>query len=61
MVTRKNTFKRIELRKQSAANRQAERNLRTPAQQIERLDQMFGAGVGAKKERVRLLALMRAV
>ena len=31
-----------------------ERAKRTPQQQIERLDQMFGKGEGAKKERAKL-------
>jgi len=61
MPTRKSNFKSIERRKQGAANRLAERNLRTPQQQWDRLDQLLGVGIGARKERTRLRALMGAV
>ena len=40
---------------ESAAARQGERELRTPAQQLRRLDDLLGKGVGAEKERSRLL------
>lgn len=55
MATRKNNFKNVERRKQNAANRQAERNLLTPEQQLQKLDQKFGVGKGATRERKRLL------
>lgn len=61
MSTRWSNQKSVDRRKQGAANRQAERNLLTPAQQIDRLNQKFGAGVGARKERTRLRALIGAV
>lgn len=45
---------RAEQRQIAAAARQAARAELTPAQQLARLDQLFGAGVGAKRERARL-------
>lgn len=61
MPTRINTFKRVEDRKTKATQRKAARDLLSPAQQLEKLDQLFGIGVGAKKERARLRALIGAV
>ena len=42
------------LRRAKAEERDAERSKRTPRQQLQRLDEMFGVGRGAKKERARL-------
>lgn len=61
MPTRTNTFKRVENRKNKADQRKQARNFLSPAQQIEVLDQRFGVGVGARKERTRLRALIGAV
>lgn len=61
MPTRKNNVKSIERRKRNVLNRQEERNLRTPIQQIERLDQLLGVNVGARYERAKLRALIAAV
>lgn len=61
MATRVNTFRRIENRKTKADQRKQARDLLSPAQQIEKLDQLFGVGVGAKRERIRLRALVGGV
>mgnify|MGYP006118843759 CR=1 FL=1 len=44
----------VEDRREQALRMQEERATRSSAQQIERLDKMFGKGKGAKKERARL-------
>lgn len=49
-----------EKRAKSAQQRQAEAEKRTPAEQIARLDKMFGVGQGAKKERAKLAKRMKA-
>jgi hypothetical protein len=41
--------------REEAEVRQAERDKRTPQEQIARLDRILGEGVGAKKERAKLL------
>lgn len=46
---------RFELRKKSADERKSDRGKRTSEQQIAILDKKFGKGVGAKRERERLL------
>ena len=61
MPTRKNNFKSIERRKQGAIARQTERENRTPIQQIERLDQLLGIDVGARRERTKLRAIAHGV
>ena len=61
MPTRKNSEKNIENRKRGANERQVLRSLLSPAQQIEVIDQRFGVGLGARKERAKLRALMVAV
>lgn len=45
---------RRDARVSGAALRKEERDLRTPQQQLERLDKLLGVGIGAKKERARL-------
>ena len=47
-------MKSADLKREEANARQAERNKRTPQQQINRLDDMLGKDVGANKERLRL-------
>ena len=42
------------LRRAKAEERDAERIKRTPRQQLQRLDEMFGVDQGATKERARL-------
>lgn len=42
-------------KRQRAEQRQAERAARTPEQQLDRLDKMFGINQGAQRERARLL------
>ena len=44
----------LEQRRSSAAERQAAADLRTPQQQLARLDHMYGKGQGAAKERAKL-------
>jgi hypothetical protein len=46
---------RAELRKARAAEREAARENMSPADKLEALDKRLGAGVGAKKERARLV------
>ena len=46
-----------ELRRQQAAERQAERVKRSAAQQVKELDQRLGVGTGAVQERKRLAAV----
>ena len=48
------------LKRQEAEKRQAERDKRTPQEQIDLLDKSFGKGVGAKKERAKLAKLIDA-
>lgn len=43
-----------EFRQKEARERQAGRDELTPKEQLKKLDQMLGAGKGAKKERARL-------
>jgi hypothetical protein len=45
-------------KKESAKARQLEADERTPEQQLQRLDRMFGAGLGAKKERAKIAKRM---
>jgi hypothetical protein len=58
MPTRKNAKERIELRRATASELKQARDARTPAQQLEVLDNRLGAGVGAVKERERLQHLI---
>jgi hypothetical protein len=46
---------KAEYRKKSALERAEERAKLTDEQQLDRLDQMFGKNIGAKKERAKLL------
>ena len=46
-------------RQVAAAQRQDEARKRTPAQQLSRLDELFGPGLGATKERARLEKVVR--
>jgi len=55
-MSRMNCRHRRETRHEAALLRQAERNERTDQEQLERLDSVFGPGLGAQKERARLLA-----
>jgi len=43
-------------KREDATQRQAERDERSPGTQLRRLDTLLGAGVGAKKERAKLVA-----
>jgi len=45
----------LETRQAAALDRKTARALRTDVQQIARLDQAFGVGMGAKRERERLI------
>ena len=55
----KSRSRRADLREE-AEQRAAERESRTPQQQLQRLDKLLGEGVGAKKERARLAKLIKA-
>lgn len=48
------------VRHDDAIRLQEERSLRSPQQQLAVLDQHLGAGLGAKKERARLMAKIAA-
>ncbi len=48
-------------KQQDASDRHAERAARSPAEQLRLLDQRFGKGVGATKERARLIARVAAM
>lgn len=49
----------LELRREDAKKRKEERDRRSPQQQLDLLDQRLGRGIGAKKERERLLNQIR--
>jgi|688.fasta_scaffold591283_2 hypothetical protein len=51
--------KSLLLKQQEAKERQSERNKRSPKDQISHLDSIFGKDLGAKKEREKLLALIK--
>jgi hypothetical protein len=53
-------MKSIEEKRQEAQARQELRNERTPAQQLALLDERFGPGKGAKRERTRLEAIINS-
>lgn len=48
----------VEARQRKADERQKIRDARTPKEQLKALDERLGVGQGAKKERVRLQALI---
>lgn len=54
MTTRKNHTDYVEARKFIVEQNKQLRLERTPQQQLEKLDKLFGVRVGAKKERLRL-------
>lgn len=51
---KKTTFPDVRRRQEAAAARKAVSDARPPQEQLQRLDQAFGVGVGAKKERAKL-------
>lgn len=59
MSKNRSRSRRAEL-KEEADQRAAERETRTPQQQLQRLDKLLGEGVGAKKERARLARLIES-
>ncbi len=56
-----NKRRRLEQRREEAVSRQAERDSRTPEEQLEKLDLLLGVGEGAKKERARLHRIIEEV
>ena len=48
-----------QVKREQATKLAAQRNSRTPAQQVKELDARLGVGIGAKKERARLDKLMQ--
>lgn len=48
-------------KREAAEARQAESNKLSPQQRLARLDEQFGPGLGAKKERAKLAALVAKV
>ena len=59
MSKNRSRSRRAEL-KEEADQRAAEREGRSPREQLQRLDKLLGPGVGAKKERARLMKLIEA-
>lgn len=58
---RNKTFRaNLERRRSEAHTRLMERNLRTAAEQLERLDRLLGKGKGAVRERARLQEIVGA-
>lgn len=55
---KRTTFPDVRRRQEAAAARKAVSDARPPQEQLVRLDQAFGVGVGAKKERAKLAARM---
>ena len=47
-----------QLRQEKALDRESLRSTRTPQEQLKRLDELLGVGVGAVKERARLARLI---
>jgi len=58
MKGRNKSVKNVKTRKEDAKVRQEQRDKRTPQDQLKRLDEMLGVGVGAQKERTRLKAVI---
>lgn len=58
-MLRMNFPSRKEQRRENAARLAEERAKRSPQQQLDRLDKMFGKDQGAKKERARLLKAIK--
>jgi hypothetical protein len=54
MATRKNSHGGLKRRQEAAKERQAARDLLSSADQLAKLDSLFGEGKGAVKERARL-------
>jgi len=50
---------RRDIRRKGAKTRQAEYNAMTPQEKIKALDERLGNGIGAKKERARLLGKVK--
>jgi len=48
-------------KQEKAKKRLEERALLTPGQQLEKLDKKYGVGLGARRERARLLKLLQVV
>tara|TARA_Y100000310_G_scaffold318720_1_gene373120 strand:+ start:2212 stop:2466 length:255 start_codon:yes stop_codon:yes gene_type:complete len=49
-------FRGLQARREEALARQGARNKRSPVEQLAHLDEMFGPGLGAVRERKRLAA-----
>lgn len=47
-------------KREAAELRQRQRDARSPQQQLDRLDSLLGVGVGAQRERARLLRMLEA-
>lgn len=58
MANRKNFEARVDVKREEAQERAQVRAKRTPQQQLDLLDARLGKGVGAKKERAKLLKLI---
>jgi hypothetical protein len=54
-MKRMNFPETVKVRQEAANQRKEERAKRTPQQQLEQLDKLFGEGQGAARERARLV------